>query len=197
MNWMRDKSSDSFFTVSSHALRKHRAMLAEEIVEPAADLHMSLRSSVHRYVFVSEPPGSLPGGENEIDESWTRRDLAKWQDMKLADKELRPICSLYPSIVREADGIGPARTICVPTVVVGVAASLATRHPPPAEPDRKTPPQSVRNSTGSKATGWERRREASPDRADIGSSSSRSEASFSSGFGLRRLFGQSSRSHTA
>lgn len=209
MNWMHNKNEDLFCTVSSEALQRHRAMLSEEVIRPASELHTNLRSSVHRYVFNSEELPSLRGGENEVHEDWIPRALGKWQDMKIAEQDFRPICSLYPSILRVADGIGAARTICAPTVVVSFTGAFGSGHRSPAEPNETPPPHSGNSSAGTKVKGWERslhaedeqtqprrmrRPETTLDRTDRESASSRPERSFYPGSWWP--FGQSSRSHT-
>ncbi|KAJ9608713.1 hypothetical protein H2200_006484 [Cladophialophora chaetospira] len=147
MDFLSPRSDNAICGLSHRAFQRHRDTLYNDIFAAALRLHQSLRSSIHQYRVQPPDIDGKMTGEEMAERRWRFKDVDRWQDLKTTDRSARPICSLFPSIVRISDGSGDYLTIVPPVVIVELQSSKASGQSSRVQSSRPSPAHSLTTET--------------------------------------------------
>lgn len=107
-------------------------------------------ATIHQYTV--EPPkiNLNMDGEQMAEMGWKLKDVDSWQDLRRGNSSAQPVCSLFPSIVRESDGRGDMQTIIPAVVIVELRHSHLSGQSSRAHSSRQSPAHSLSSETTSK-----------------------------------------------
>ncbi|KAK5195202.1 hypothetical protein LTR96_002796 [Exophiala xenobiotica] len=141
-DFISPRSGTPICGLSYRAFQKHSDTLYNDIFRVAMELHQSLRCSLHQYTVKPPKIDVDMNGEQMAEMGWGLKDVDSWQDLRRGDPTAQPICSLYPSIMRESDRRGDMQTIVPAVVVVESKNSKVSGQSSPVQSTRPSPAHS-------------------------------------------------------
>lgn len=143
MDFLSPKSQASICDLDHRAFQKHYDIFRNDIFEAAVKLHQNMRSSVYQYRVQRPAIDVNMDGEELLAQGWKFKDVDKWLDVTRIGHAARPICCLYPCIIREADGHGEPLTLVPPVVAVELLGSKGSASSSHVHSARPSPTHSV------------------------------------------------------
>ncbi|KIW64908.1 hypothetical protein PV04_07212 [Phialophora macrospora] len=174
MDFVSPKKDPSICGLDHRAFQKHSDILYGIFIA-AGKLHQDLRSSIFQYRIQLPKVDVNVDGEQMAESGWKLRDVDKWRDVAETGQSARPLCSLYPSVVREGgDGHGKPRTLVPPTIVVEFPILKASAQASRIHSTRPSPTHSVSSDPASRETTRRRDRGGASEQTTHTSDSARS-----------------------